>query len=234
MKSITIKFAGLCLVALAAVAMATAATASAAPVWEQCTTEKTTVTKYTENKCLTASSTGAWGWKEVTGTEKVTTEATLDLRDKSTLLGEVEVQCSGTDEGSIGPKTLDRITTITVLSCTNKKNCSGTIVAKAVNLPWNTELTEKSGTVRDLLKNAGKAASEWPGWEVSCSGLSDKCTTNSGSTLMENTQSNGTVQAIFEKESGKAECTAGLVKESGEVAGTVVNRSAAGHAIRVS
>jgi hypothetical protein len=236
MKSITIKLAGLCLVAMFAVSLVASATASAG-VWEQCTTEKTTVTKYTTDLCTVASSTGIWGWKALGTTEKVLSSATLTLRDTSTAVGLVEVKCTGTDEGSIGPTKYDLVTKVTVVGCVKGTGCEEWKRAAAVHLPWQTELFQTEGRVRN--KITGTGAGE-PGWEVECKVLffpvTDECTSETGTTLMENVQTRGTVQAVFETKSGKAKCTQSTLgnKLSGEVLGVNTLWSVTGQAIKVS
>jgi hypothetical protein len=211
-----IRIAGLCLVALAAMAMATAATASAAPVWEL---------------------NGA----EVKGTEKVMASATLRLFDTKTAAGESEVECSGTTTGTIGPGKFDRVESVTVSSCKAVKVCETSFEpkAKAVNLPWQTELFETEGKVRNKITEvAGKGE---PGWAVTCKVIiekTDTCTTETGkegSTLETNEATHGYVLGAFErKTSGKAKCSEGG-KESGEVEGIVTTLSEpTGSPIRVS
>jgi hypothetical protein len=230
----TIKFAGLCLVALAAMAMATAATASAAPVWEQC--EKGAAgTKWETNLCNKIGPPNEYAWQEVKSTEAVVTEGSLRLTDlKGGLEKEkVTVECFGKDEGTIGPGKFDRITAITASACHNIENCPEILKvrAEAVNLPWQTELYEtEPGKVRDQITST--ISGKFPGWKVVCSGVSDTCEANT-STAMTNKQAEGVVQATFETKSGRATCTRGGAGQ-GEVIGSVITKATAGHAIRVS
>ena len=101
-----IKIAGLCLVAMVTMSMALAASASAAPHWLVCLagTEKVLPTKYETHQCekAVASNAGKWEWSEPQHTEKVISHASLTLVSEE--LGvKVEVECTGTDEGWIGP-----------------------------------------------------------------------------------------------------------------------------------
>ncbi len=195
MKSI--KIAGLCLVALAAMAMATAATASATPVWEQ----------------LNGTT-----WSEIKGTEKVISAGTLKLTDTKGGLtgGVVTVECSGTDEGTVGPGKFDRITKITVANpCRNITGCVGTIKAEARNLPWQTELFETEGKVRDSV--VSEVAGDFPGWKVECT-LSDTCEGNTTTAIVNNT-SNNTVEAVFDAKSAVVKCSRGGAG-TGKVEGT--------------
>jgi len=235
MKSM--KIAGLCLVAMFVVSMVASATASAAgPVWEQCTTEKvSTLTKWEDSKCTKALSTGALNWKEITNTEKVETNGTLELKDKETLLGESAVICTGTDKGSIGPGKFDRIESITTHECKAVKVCEATPTAKPVNLPWQTELFETEKKIRDKITENGNGQ---PGWSVTCSTIggpiTDVCTTVAGSEgtpEVTNKQAAGNVQITFTEASGSASCTQGK-PTSGKVVGAIQVFTAA-YAIRV-
>src|ERR1700757_4875589 len=191
-KSISI--AGLCLVAMLAVSMAIGATASAAPVWEQCETEKAVgnPSRYTEGQCVTGSATGAWAWQKVTSTEKAIGLGSLVLRDtKVPIIGTVEVQCSGTAEGSVGPGQFARITAITEIKCAAGKNCEKAEKEEPRDLPWQTELFESAGTVRDKITSGGSGA---PGWSLTCKVLGvtkeDVCTSETESTLDRNMLTN--------------------------------------------
>jgi hypothetical protein len=233
----TIKFAGLCLVAMFAMSMATAATASAAPVWEQCETEKagSASTKYTTDKCATVGAPNAWAWQEVKNTEAVQGLASLTLKDTVSILT-VEVGCTGNEHGYVGPGKYDRIQTITEIKCSAGKNCEKLEKnAAPLHLPWQTELTEKEGARRDVIsEGTGKLL---PGWEVECrvlgSAKKDICENNTGSTAMTNKQVDGSVWAYFDKKSGKAKCTQSGT-ESGEIEGSVRIVKETGQAVRVS
>ncbi len=220
------KIAGFCLVAMFAMSVVAVATASAAPVWEQCS-EGGTATKYSEHQCVKAEGSGKWQWNEVKNTEKAVGGGTLILRDNSTLLGKVAVECSGTDTGSVGPGKFDRIEKITTVSCKNVENCTKIVkTAEPLNLPWQTELYETEKTVRDALR--GTISGKPPGWKVTCEVLGtevpDECTSEEGTTLLENRLTAGEllVLAVFQgkAKSGSAKCSAGSAT-SGEVIGSL-------------
>ncbi len=221
-----LKIIGLCLVAVFAIGMTTAAGASAAPVWEQCG-EAGSTTKYSEHQCLKVESGGKWSWQEVKATEKAIGHGTLTLADtKIPVIGRVEVSCSYTLKGTVGPGKFDRIETVEVGACTAGKNCETvTKNAEAVNLPWQTELSETTEkAVRDTLTGTGKGS---PGWKVSCKVLglekSDECTKETGATAIESRLANGTenlVVSTFGPAFGKATCSVGGA-ESGEIKGSV-------------
>ncbi len=223
-----VKIVGLSLASMLVLGMAIASSASA-HAWLQCRENAGTGTKWTESKCATAGSSGKWEWTELTTTEKVEGEGTLVLKDTNIDSKTVIVQCAGTDVGSIGPKQFDRIVTVTTVGCTNVENCGGTIKAEAVNTPWQTELFETEGKIRD--KIVSETSGKEPGWKVTCTGVSDVCEAIT-TTATENVQSTGVVNAIFDSKSAKAKCSGGTL--SGEVTGKIVNRSSEGWAIRVS
>lgn len=157
---------------------------------------------------------------DVTSTMSVTSKGTLKLTDTSVpIAGSVTVTCEGTNAGTVLPGGKDTITTITATSCTSNNSFCTSPTAKAVNLPWTTQLKEK-GT-RDLIMSAnGKAF----GWLVDCETplgkKSDECTRAESSEVEVKNTSTG-VDSIFSKKvSGLAKCTESG-KETGEVEGTV-------------
>jgi len=228
-----IRIAGLCLVALAGMAMATAATASAVPVFEQCTTEKGT--KYEDPIC-TKLGNGHYNWVKGEGTEKVMGSGTLTLADNNTLAGKSEVECSGTTTGTIGPGKYDRVESIHISKCTLKKVCENIETVKILNLPWQTELTEKGGQVRDTIREV----SGEPGLSFTCKTIlgtqTDECVTEAGkegSTTVTNETTHGYVLGEF-GQTAKAKCSEGGAG-SGEVGGIITTFSEpTGSAIRVS
>jgi hypothetical protein len=223
------KIAGLCLASMLLLGMALTATASAAPHWLQCREGTGTGTKYKEHQCLTASAEGKWEWQEVTGTEKVKSTGTLNLTDKkASILGPTVVQCSGTNEGSVGPGKYSRVTSVTATSCLIKTagGCESLPhVAKAVHLPWQGELIETENEVRNVIKE-GTGGN--PGWEVECETLEgkkkDECTSETGEEEILNAENKATSTLLlvllrfFPRRKG--DCTLGGKKE-GEVEGNV-------------
>lgn len=246
-----LRTAGLCLVAMCVMGMAMAGTAAAVErVWEHCQTEKEAgpiPTKYSEHQCTTAMSGGKWAWRTVENTEKVVTHGSLVLKDlKVPIEGTVEVQCTGEDVGSVGPKTFDRIESITNIQCAAGKGCEkleGNAEPRNIEgIGWQTALEEPvAGEIRDKITN-GKTGKEAPGWAVTCRVLgvteTDVCTVTEGSTKVENKATPGVegsllVLTTFEAKSPKANCTVGGEKE-GEVLGTIANLQANGWGLRVS
>ncbi len=231
-----LKTVGLCLMATFAISIVTTATASAAPAWEGCKENTGTGTKWETNQCSKASSTGKWEWRELTTTEKVTSVATLTLKDTKTIAGEAQITCGLTDEGTIGPGAHGAITKINIeaKNCKAEKICENVEEVEAKNLPWKAEMYETEDTVRDKLSaNSGQL-----GWKIKCKTAlgpkTDECLAEEGktySTSMENA-SGGLVNAFFEEESGKTKCTEGG-KESGEATGTDTIKSTGGQAIKI-
>ncbi len=155
---------------------------------------------------------------DVTSTMNVTSKGKLELTDTSTAAGSVTVTCEGTDAGTVLPGGKDSTTSITATKCTSNNSACTSPTAKAVNLPWTSQLKEK-GT-RDLIKSANSTTL---GWLVDCETLlgkkSDECTTKSTEVVVENTKTG--VNTIFSKKvSGMATCTESK-KETGYVEGTV-------------
>jgi hypothetical protein len=182
MKSI--KIAGPCLVAMFVIGMVVAGTASAAgPVWQRCT-EGGTATKYEDNRCAKLSGSGKFQWNELKSTEAVKiTGLTLTLRDAGATGGSSAVQCTAEVEGAgtVGPGNKGRITKAEVKN--PKSNCArveggckaeGIETVRAVNLPWQTELSETEKGVQAQLE--GTTTGKEPGWEISCNTILGKMT----------------------------------------------------------
>jgi hypothetical protein len=240
MKSI--KIAGLCLVSMFAMSMAFSTSAFAG--WEQCTKGVSGVapTKWTNHLCNEASGTGEWNWREVNGTERVVTKGSLLLKDTKVGGAVSEVECYGEADGVVGPKTFDKVESVTVASCRAIKVCEASKVASAEarNLPWQTELFETEGKKFDSLTQDGNGM---PGWAVKCkvAGLpsEDRCTAEGPeSQLLENKPTkNGSetellVLATF-KQARKAECSIGGTK-AGEVIGSIATLKTNGWGLRVT
>lgn len=241
MKSVRI--AGLCLVsmlALSSLSMVTAGSASAIARWLQCRTATggEPPTEYTNADCAVAQRGGGWQWRELLNTEQILTFGTLELKDTKTTLGESAVVCGGTDNGWIGVLNKDFITSISVKAsnCKAVKVCENVEGIEARNLPWQTELFETEGKVRDAIRNSGAGN---PGWKVTCKApiigsTTDECTSNEGNTAIEELSGNLSLDFRFQGEkSGKATCSKGGAG-SGLVEGTVLGRTCEGWAIKVN
>lgn len=239
-----VKIAGLCLASMLVLGMAITATASAAPHWLVCLKENlgTTTTKWASDQCKEAVSGGGWEWSELKGTEPVRSHASLRLADtKIPLVGTVSVSCTGEGVGSVGPKQFDRTTEINSIKCVPGENCEKIEKeVKPLNLPWQTELYETEGKIRDKVRaENGKGA----GWAVTCRvaliSKTDECDTEEGSTSVENSWTKGIgkgellVLANFDAKSTNATCSVGG-NLSGEVRGPIATLLESGQALSVS
>ncbi len=238
-----IRIAGFCLAAVFVMSMVAAGTASAAPHWLVCLPSHTesTATKWSSEQCSKAEASGKWEWSEPKTTEATRTAGSLKLEAKS-IIGEVEVKCSGLDTGWIGPNGTDQTTTVTTDKCEPGTNCEkieGSGGAVARNLPWNSELKETEGTIHDTIRNGGNGE---PGWEVTCKVLGKNETnvcTGPGLVVLENKNTPGNLAALLvlanfiNPNKPKANCT-GTGKETGNVSGSIAILLASGRALRVS
>jgi hypothetical protein len=223
--------------------MVAAGTASAAPHWLVCLNFGGTETKYTTNQCIAASGSGTFEWGELKGTEKTSTQGSLVLVTNGVpIVSTVEVKCSGTDEGSVGPGNQSRTTAIPVIKCEAGKNCekldSG---AKPVGLPWNSELKETEGVIRGTIRKGAGSTSE-PGWEAECTVLgiakNNTCTTEEGLVTLTNNNTPGTVGPLLvladflHPNKPEAKCTTSGT--TGDVLGGISILLANGDGLRVS
>lgn len=190
---------------------------------------------------ITAAGASALEWLvdglAITGAVSVDSESVaakpLELEDMGT---GVKISCEGTDEGTIEPAGKDKETVVTenLASCkvlAGSGTCKKILAVKAVDLPWKTQLL---GTGRDEIKAEGAGA---PGWLVECEGLfgikvDDTCTIEGGSTAV-TSLANGTVETLFDANSGEANCTVGGEKQ-GLVIGPVILLTLDGLTLAVS
>jgi hypothetical protein len=219
-----LKIFGLALmtVFLMSAGVSSSASATFKKVWEvsECKKEASKIFLFTDSKCTQDSPTkvGEWEilWKEVGATPvAVDTTATLQLQSNG-----VEVECTGTDTGTVNQNGLDLTSTVTVSSCTLLNGnglCTSPVTAAAVDLPWHTQLVEVGTELRDLLSSDGAGN---PGWKVKCNnGLTNTCTAADGTTAVKNNVPNDTVETTFDASTEEAKCTLG----KGTVRGTVTN-----------
>ncbi|MGN6274488.1 MAG: hypothetical protein ACTHNP_00980 [Solirubrobacterales bacterium] len=164
----------------------------------------------------------------ITTAKKTTGTGTLKLTDEAGgPFGEsVTVECSGSTTGTAGPGAKDTTSTVSVSSCKKiEGNCENPS-ASAVDLPWNTELVESGGVVRDKITADGAGE---PGYKVECTFFgvraSDTCLSKASETgrigmpklLAKNTSP---VSFEFDAGSGTANCSRGGTGK-GHVRGTV-------------
>jgi hypothetical protein len=187
------KIAGLCLASMLMMGMALVGNASAALLWLVCL-KGSGLTKYSNSKCLEASSGGEWQSVGVPSGTSITVKIlvlTLLLKDTKSVAGESEVQCFD-NAGSIGEGVIEangkgKVVKAEVKepekNCVGKKVCEskGVTEVKAVNLPWTTELV--TGTNGEpLTKLVGAGSGKEPGWKLKCkvAGLSEEDVCESG------------------------------------------------------
>lgn len=153
--------------------------------------------------------------------KKIKSKGELLLSDD---VEKVSLLCKGTDEGTVGPGTLDEVTLIEATECVFEGGEHGAceegkaVTAKALGLPWTTKI---EGT-RDDITSATSV-----GWNVECTvfgvfKVSDECTIGLSSTALENVT--GGVNAIFDASTPAANCTRGGAG-AGLVNGTDLNEN---------
>jgi len=158
------KIVGLCFVAVFALSLMAVSSASAVE-WGLCS--KVESGKFKDSLCLQPG-TGAFEFKKLTAAVAVTgaSEGKIKLEDMEATGGASLIECEGNQEGTVGPGVEDEVTKITATSCVIVSgSCENEATAKAVNLPWKTELAEEGGVVYDkIISGTGGE----PGWKVEC------------------------------------------------------------------
>jgi hypothetical protein len=169
--------------------MALAGSASATTLlWLVCL-KGTGLTKYTNEKCLTASGGSGEGWQSLgvpAGTEitvKILVISLLLSDTKVPIFGNVAIRCSNI--GSIGRGVIKANGEAEVRAaeytnpgenCSGEENCEKVEEVKGVNLPWKIKLFPgKNGDPLSKIEPGNKEGKE-PGWKVKCKGVSDECT----------------------------------------------------------
>jgi hypothetical protein len=150
-----------------------------------------------------AASTPEWaqGGTSLSGAIGTKWKGNVKITDESL---EVTVECADSGEGSAGPGAVDKVTTLTVSSCTpvDSPNCKTLESAKALDLPWNGDLTVvKSGGgvgIRNMITEESKD----PGFSFECTTpigkVLDTCIASALSTNGEDRT--GGVEATFARE----------------------------------
>lgn len=179
---------------------------------------------------------------EKTAVDSEAAELLLEDKKGGVFREAVALVCSGLDAGFVGPEKADEVTEVLnlemsspdILGCTVETGTCPDPLVEAVHLPWTTEVSLSGAAFRDLIvAGTGGAA----GWRVVCLGplgeeIADECT-GASSTLLTNL-AGGIVDAEFEAESEKANCTRGGTAE-GEVRGlTEILLTTAGEELSVS
>jgi len=191
--------------------------------------------------------------KAITTPTTSTTTGKLLLEDMNSII-KVDIECSGTFDGTVGPGAADEITkvlnsagaeetgknlagtTVPSINCeiVSKGSCEeankSKIVVFPIHLPWKSELLLPSGETRvdDLKEGTGGE----PGYEITCKAVllgtvTDVCTGKPGSVM---TNETGGVNGVFEEAetfNPAGNCSIGGEKE-GLVVGTGLVTSTAG------
>ncbi|HEY2632519.1 MAG TPA: hypothetical protein VGI26_09095 [Solirubrobacteraceae bacterium] len=154
----------------------------------------------------------------------------LTLEDTKVLGVVSAVECKITGEGTVGPGGKDKISTLTTSECKIVKGpCTSILKAVAVHLPWNTQLEEVEGKIRDKVSSGGSGA---PGWEVECNSalgkVTDTCTVEN-STAVENVTEG--VKLTWDSKSAHGSCTIGGAG-AGVVKGTLLAEDTEGLSVK--
>ena len=223
--NITKKFMVALALAIPLTVTATAA-ARAGQVWEECIQYQ----EGTENEKCTRESTGDFEFFEVLSPVTTSSEGTLKLVDKKggSLKEEVAVECTVTEVGAVGAGASDETTEAKATGCRTVAGKCETPSAQAVNLPWQTELTESEAETRDSIKTPTRG----PGWKVTCGKTEDTCEGATSAKITNNTE-RATVEAIFDAKSAKETCSVGG-KETGEISGTEKVAANESHVLGIS
>ncbi len=234
--------------------MASSAMALTGPRWVTCLK----VVKGTfENNLCSKGSSGEWETSAVKETIEVTSDGTLVLEDeKPAAGGAVELECKGTNEGTIGANGSDSIRSVSASECKFIKNggCTATesVTLKAINLGWATRLSVRNAKNEEVAEGAegvevrdeltSLVAGRKPGWEVFCHvdgilEIQDVCTNNTTTKIKSpgETVHPPAFESVFDSKSNepKAECTSGKGK-TGRAEGTVLFSARVGGALRAA
>jgi len=215
MKRISI--IGLCFAAVLAFGLMAVSGASAAE-WGTCLKVTTGTGKFEDSLCNTLKRAGNYEFKGLTEPIAVESLGELTLEDMS---AGTRITCKGKDKGTVGPGAADEITEIAAEECKFVSGHAGSctesdpVTAKAVHLPWDTELVlpEGAGTMaRDDIKTSGAGT---PGWSVECTVLGifkiqDTC---EGETSTLITVLHNLIDAEFDEEANANPATCSISKE---------------------
>ena len=218
MKRMKIAFG---LVVVAGLMAFTSVPAMATPMWTVCRSH--TGGKWGTKGCTKAESSGSFETAELTETVEVTSSAPggLELTDTKATGGETSINCVGTGLGTVKNvsgigKGLVTRATATGCKFVEKRHgaCeeSGTVLARALNLPWETTLKEESGEMRAVIESDGNGE---PGYAVECTvaaifKVTDECTGSTSAGMKEgSTRVEGAVESEFEAKTAAIKCSIG-------------------------
>ncbi len=156
----------------------------------------------------------------------VANKGTLKLAD---LKQKVELSCTGTGEGTVGPGKEDVTTVLTATSCTNVGSTScPTPNAVAQKLPWLTGLnTSGTSTIDEILQESG--------WQVTCAGIiKDTCTSTAKTPFVEVIKAAAIVEESFVEAKNQNIATCSLGGKEGDVVGTFTVEALSGSGNSIS
>lgn len=179
--------------------------------------------------CGAAAAQGYEGPFWSVGESEIKENSTIKSKSVSTLTFEDSkafgISCTVSMEGTVGVEGKGEIKSATASGCKNAKSCSEPETAKAVHLPWKTELHEVGGIPEESILNSGSGA---PGWALECTvaGIKgkDECTGEAAAEI-ENV-SNGT-NLLFQSSLEHVNCTVGG-SNTGTVTGTELDENPEG------
>jgi hypothetical protein len=142
-------------------------------------------------------------YSKITSTHEVTDAGELTIEDKGTkTLG---ARCNFFMEGTIKTAGKGTITSFSE-GCTPIASCTKLEKTEAIGLPWETELYESGGVIRERILSSGKGT---PAWAFTCTGTErDECPLNvSPEILSKGLEAN--VFAVFSETLTKTTCKLG-------------------------
>lgn len=173
-----LQIAGPCLVSMLVMGMALTGPAAAATLWLVCL-EGSGLTKYSNNQCTKAESSGKWQSVGIPSGKSVTvrivglTTRLTDL-EAGPLKEKATVKCDGPGEGGGFVMPPNKAVINEAKFSEASKNCeriegpceAGKVEAvEGVDLPWKRELFETEGTVQSKIESDGNGE---PGWKIKC------------------------------------------------------------------
>jgi hypothetical protein len=205
------------------------------PAWIECG-ENEEAGQWDDSLCSKTKANGGWETQEVSEMTGVTSglAGSEEIEFSDGLSGELEttLKCHWTSNGWIDSNGKGGINEASLRQCSLVKDgvCepSGPLVFRWLNLPWETELREEAGEIRDLVRaSRGK-----PEYRFECTvGIGLRLNSSCASTFttgMTNNQTNGSVTAAFDEKSGW-ECGEG----ANRLKGTIFIKQINGHATKV-
>ena len=229
-----IQIIGLAFAAIFAFSMVTASGASALTLWDECMEVTAGSGLFTNSDCNVLGSPNLWEWLGITTLTAIDSlVADIELINLGFLT--VRILCEGSVDGSVGATGEGQVTELlntagvaitesNPVTCTNLENCSGTVTAFPVHLPWSTQLV--NATAEDAEGNLlGPGTGGDPGWSAKCGSTVNVCTKADTILLVENLEAELEVDLTFPGEAETshlplAGCTLGLESEA-LVKGTV-------------